>query len=293
MVARAKEYIRAGDIFQVVLGQRFERKSKADPFDVYRALRAVNPSPYMVYMQCAGVHPRREPGDPVPSEARRRVALRRRAVIVTNRPLAGTRKRGARRPTKMPPSSANCSPTRRSAPSTSCWWTWDATTSARGAEPGSVRLDRDHGDRALQPRDAHQLDGDGRPPRGARLLGRAAAALPVGTISGAPKIRAMQIIDELEPIGAGPTAAAWATSGSTGRWTSRSRCGRWSCRTAMPKGRVGVSPAGRRVASSRTQAGRPEYMETVNKAAALARAIDVAERAFGLVPPSHYTPSPA
>ena len=53
-VERAQEYIRAGDIFQVVLGQRFERTSKADPFDVYRALRAVNPSPYMVYMQSPG-----------------------------------------------------------------------------------------------------------------------------------------------------------------------------------------------------------------------------------------------
>ncbi|MEM7622960.1 MAG: chorismate-binding protein, partial [Planctomycetota bacterium] len=54
MVERALEYIRAGDIFQVVLGQRFERTSHADPFDVYRALRAVNPSPYMAYMQCPG-----------------------------------------------------------------------------------------------------------------------------------------------------------------------------------------------------------------------------------------------
>ena len=54
MLSKALVYIRAGDIFQVVLGQRFERKSKADPFDVYRVLRAVNPSPYMVYMQTQG-----------------------------------------------------------------------------------------------------------------------------------------------------------------------------------------------------------------------------------------------
>ena len=54
MIDKAKEYIRAGDIFQVVLGQRFERKSAVDPFDVYRALRAVNPSPYMGYLQCRG-----------------------------------------------------------------------------------------------------------------------------------------------------------------------------------------------------------------------------------------------
>ena len=54
MVERAREYIREGDIFQVVLGQRFERRSAADPFDVYRALRVVNPSPYMVYLQSEG-----------------------------------------------------------------------------------------------------------------------------------------------------------------------------------------------------------------------------------------------
>src|SRR5690606_39796932 len=54
MVEQAKEYILAGDIFQVVIGQRFARPSAADPFDVYRALRVVNPSPYMVYMQAPG-----------------------------------------------------------------------------------------------------------------------------------------------------------------------------------------------------------------------------------------------
>ena len=105
MVARAKEYIRAGDIFQVVLGQRFERRSAADPFDVYRALRAVNPSPYMVYMQARGCilvasspeilcRVRHTEGtSPLGGES----APRSGAVprILTNRPLAGTRKRGA------------------------------------------------------------------------------------------------------------------------------------------------------------------------------------------------------
>src|SRR4029077_19445944 len=86
MVGRALEYIRAGDIFQVVLGQRFERKSMADPFDVYRALRAVNPSPYMVYMQATGC---------ILVASSPEILCRVRRGVVTNRPLAGTRMRGA------------------------------------------------------------------------------------------------------------------------------------------------------------------------------------------------------
>ena len=90
MVERAKEYIRAGDVFQVVLGQRFERRSGADPFEVYRALRAVNPSPYMVYMQTGGAIL-------VASSPEILCRVRRNAeggLVLTNRPLAGTRRRG-------------------------------------------------------------------------------------------------------------------------------------------------------------------------------------------------------
>ncbi|MEM7754952.1 MAG: chorismate-binding protein, partial [Planctomycetota bacterium] len=91
MVERAQEYIRAGDIFQVVVGQRFERQSAADPFDVYRALRAVNPSPYMVYMQAG-------PCILIASSPEILCRVERDEAgksTVTNRPLAGTRKRGA------------------------------------------------------------------------------------------------------------------------------------------------------------------------------------------------------
>src|SRR5690606_37751373 len=92
MVGKAKEYIRAGDVFQVVLGQRFERRSAADPFDVYRALRTVNPSPYMVYLQGEGVIL-------IASSPEILCRVRKKGTDggyeLTNRPLAGTRRRGA------------------------------------------------------------------------------------------------------------------------------------------------------------------------------------------------------
>ncbi|MFM9956578.1 MAG: chorismate-binding protein, partial [Phycisphaerales bacterium] len=106
MLDKAREYIKAGDIFQVVLGQRFERRSKADPFDVYRALRAVNPSPYMAYMQCEGCilvasspeilcRVRRSPSPGAGAGGGfASVPHSRPRSIVTNRPLAGTRRRG-------------------------------------------------------------------------------------------------------------------------------------------------------------------------------------------------------
>jgi len=86
-VATTKEHILAGDVFQLVLSQRFERRTYADPFEVYRALRVVNPSPYMIYLQCRGaILVASSP------EILCRVGADRR---VTNRPLAGTRARGA------------------------------------------------------------------------------------------------------------------------------------------------------------------------------------------------------
>ena len=86
-VAETKEHILAGDVFQLVLSQRFERRTYADPFEVYRALRVVNPSPYMIYLQCRGaILVASSP------EILCRVGADRK---VTNRPLAGTRARGA------------------------------------------------------------------------------------------------------------------------------------------------------------------------------------------------------
>jgi anthranilate synthase component 1 len=113
-VRRAQEYIRAGDAFQVVLSRRTERESSADPFDVYRALRVVNPSPYQIYLQAEGC---------ILVASSPEILCRVRDRTVTNRPLAGTRRRGrddaaVLRVVAAAPWRASSSPTARSAPST-------------------------------------------------------------------------------------------------------------------------------------------------------------------------------
>ncbi len=111
-------YIKAGDIFQVVPSQRFAVETQADPFDIYRVLRVVNPSPFLFYLPY---------GDFALIGSSPEILVRVENGTVTIRPLAGTRRRGATRPRTVPwPKSSWRIP--RSAPSTSCSSTWDATT---------------------------------------------------------------------------------------------------------------------------------------------------------------------
>jgi len=282
MVAKAKEYIRAGDIFQVVLGQRFERKSAADPFDVYRALRAVNPSPYMVYMQARGCIL-------VASSPEILCRVRHRADgvrVLTNRPLAGTRKRGLtpaedvaleRELLADPKERAEhimlvdlgrndvgmvCTPGTIELPAIMAIERYSHVMHISSTVTGHLRPELDCWD-ALR------------------------ATLPVGTISGAPKIRAMQIIDELEPVRRGPYGGGMGYVSLDGDMDIALALRTMVVPTAMHKDGTGgesggwtyhLQAAGGIVADSETEA---EYMETVNKSAALARAIDAAEGAFG------------
>lgn len=276
MVSRAKEYIRAGDIFQVVLGQRFERVSKADPFDVYRALRAVNPSPYMVYLQASGCIL-------VASSPEILCRVRRSAgggLTVTNRPLAGTRKRGM-----TPEEDAALEQELLADPKERAEHIMlvDLGRNDVGvvARAGTIRLD------AIMEIERYShvmhisstVTGELR--AGLDAWDALVAALPVGTISGAPKVRAMQIIDELEPIKRGAYGGGMGCVGLDGQMdialTLRTmvvphglkKDGAWTYHLQASGGIVADSEAG------------PEYQETVNKSAALARAIDVAERSFG------------
>ena len=171
------------------------------PFAVYRGLRAVNPTPYMFYIAfddfalC---------GSPEPL-----VTVQGDQVEV--RPIAGTRRRGADAAEDRAPS-PSCSPIRRSAPSTSCWSTWGATTSAASAAPGTVEVD----ELMEVERYSHVMhlvsNVRGTLAPGTTPIDALRAAFPAGTRRGAPKIRAMEIIDELEPCAAGPTPAPSATS---------------------------------------------------------------------------------
>ena len=126
-----QEYILAGDAFQVVLSQRFEvPRDGVDPFDVYRALRVINPSPYMFHLEFP---------EAVVTGASPEVLVRLDGGEVEVRPIAGTRRRGATARGGRRARAASCWPTPRSGPSTSCWSTWGATTSGRVSAPGTVR----------------------------------------------------------------------------------------------------------------------------------------------------------
>ncbi|MBY0311017.1 MAG: anthranilate synthase component I [Phycisphaerales bacterium] len=276
MLAKAKEYIKAGDIFQVVLGQRFERRSRADPFDVYRALRAVNPSPYMVYMQCEGcILVASSP------EILCRVRRQQGERIVTNRPLAGTRKRGTTPEEDLALERDLLADPKELAEHVMLV---DLGRNDVGqvAKPGSIKLPA----MLTIERYSHVMHISSTVTGALRddvdCWDALRAALPVGTISGAPKIRAMQIIDELEPIRRGPYGGGMGYVGLDGDMdialALRTMVVPVARRSADGEWVYHLQAAGGIVADSETQA---EFQETVNKAAALARAIDVAEAAFG------------
>jgi anthranilate synthase component 1 len=279
IVSKALEYIRAGDIFQVVLGQRFEKWSSVDPFDVYRALRAVNPSPYMVYLQGEGTIL-------VASSPEILCRVRKAATpgaaaksIVTNRPLAGTRKRGTT-PEEDIALEKELLADQKERAEHIMLVDLGRNDLGRVCVPGSIALP------AVMEIERYShvmhisstVTGELRD--GLDCWDALAATLPVGTISGAPKIRAMQIIDELEPIRRGPYGGGMGYIGLDGQMdialalrtivvpVEKRRGGDWLYHLQASGGIVADS-----VADS-------EYHETVNKAAAMLRAIDVAERAF-------------
>ena len=192
----AKDYVVAGDIFQVVLAQRYDLELGADPFDVYRVLRQVNPSPYMYFVR----HPELTI---VGSSPEPMVQLLDRKVI--SRPIAGTRRRGktdehdrlmAAELTEHPKERAEHVMLVDLA----------RNDVGRVAEFGSVHVD----ELMTLERYSHvmhmtsQVSGDLRDEFGPIDVLR--ATLPAGTVSGAPKVRAMEIIDELEPVKRGPYA---------------------------------------------------------------------------------------
>ncbi len=287
MVARAKEYIRAGDVFQVVLGQRFERVSRADPFDVYRALRAVNPSPYMVYMQgegCILVASSPEILCRVGRKARRHGGTEARSgeeLVVTNRPLAGTRRRGGTAEEDAALERELLADPKERAEHIMLV-DLGRNDVGKVAKAGTIALPR-----VMEvERYSHVMHISstvtGELREGLDCWDALRATLPVGTISGAPKIRAMQIIDELEPVRRGPYGGGMGYAGLDGQMdialTLRTMVVPTALRKADGSWVYHLQAAGGIVADSDAQA---EYQETVNKAAAMARAVEVAESAFG------------
>ena len=190
IVERAREYIHAGDVIQVVLAQRFECELRARPFDIYRCLRTLNPSPYMFFLRT---------GDRIVLGASPEVMVRLEGDEVTVRPIAGTRPRGtSERDDKGLERELRSDPKEIS--EHIMLVDLGRNDVGRVAEVGSVEVT----ERLIVERYSHVMhlvsNVRGRLRAGLDAFDAFRATFPAGTLSGAPKIRAMEIIDELEPV---------------------------------------------------------------------------------------------
>ena len=255
-VRRIREYILAGDAFQVVLSQRLSVSLGGSPFDLYRALRSLNPSPYLYFMELDGV-------SLVGSSPE--VLARVEDGTVTVRPIAGTRPRG-RDPSEDRKLADDLLGDEKELAEHRMLVDLGRNDVGRVARYGTVRVP----ELMAVERYSHvmhlcsQVEGELREGLGAIDVLR--ACFPAGTVSGAPKIRAMEIIEELEPVRRGPYAGAVGYLGYGGMSMDTAI----SIRTMLVhEGRAFVQAGAGIVADS--DPGR-EYEETLNKARALLRA---------------------
>lgn len=264
VVEACKEYIRAGDIFQVVPSQRLTVETTAAPFDIYRALRVVNPSPFMFVLNTAGI-------TLVGSSPE--ILCRVEDGLITSRPLAGTRPRG-RTEEEDQALEAELLADEKERAEHIMLVDLARNDVGRVAKPKTIQLS----DLMTVERYSHVMhivsNVTGELAGGRTALDALRASLPVGTVSGAPKIRAMEIIDEFEPTRRGPYAGAVGYVDFSGNMDT---C--ITLRTmVVAGGKVYLQAGGGIVADSQPEA---EYQETLNKARGLIRAIEVAEMGFG------------
>jgi anthranilate synthase component 1 len=259
MVERAKEYIRAGDIFQVVPSQRWALPLEAAPFALYRAVRRINPSPYMFFFNLGGFHI---------VGASPEILVRVRGGKVTIRPIAGTRPRG-RTPEEDKALELDLLADPKERAEHLMLLDLGRNDVGRVAKIGTVRPT----EQFTVERYSHvmhivsNVEGELSPEHDA--LSALLAGLPAGTVSGAPKIRAMEIIDELEKEKRGIYAGAVGYFSAAGEMDT---C--IALRTGVIKdGTLYVQAGGGVVYDSDPEA---EYQETVNKAKALMIAAAVA-----------------
>ncbi|HET7199514.1 MAG TPA: anthranilate synthase component I [Burkholderiales bacterium] len=258
-VGRAIRYVRDGDIMQVVLSQRLSRPFSGSPLSLYRALRSINPSPYMFYFdfgdfQVVGASPEIL------------VRLERRAVTV--RPIAGTRPRGASREKDLELERELLADPKERAEHVMLV-DLGRNDVGRVAATGSVRLT----EKMTVERYSHVMhivsNVEGKLREGLDCLDVLRAAFPAGTVSGAPKVRAMEIIDELEPDKRGLYAGAVGYLGFNG---DMDLC--IAIRTALVKqGLLHVQAGAGIVADSVPES---EWQETRAKARAVLRAAEIA-----------------
>ena len=261
MVQKAKEYIVAGDIIQVVLSQRFHTKTGLSPFALYRALRHINPSPYLFYLKL---------GDVIQIGSSPEILVRLENREIELRPIAGTRPRGKTADEDRALEEELLADPKERAEHLMLV-DLGRNDTGRVAKPGSVEV-RDlllieryshvmhivSGVHGLLLDDKDQFD-------------VMSACFPAGTVSGAPKIRAMEIIEELEPARRGPYAGAVGYFGFSGNMDF---C--ITIRTFVMRDSDLWIQAGAGIVADSDQ--QKEFEETLNKARGLRRAVELAEK---------------
>jgi len=260
-VLRAKEYIAAGDIIQVVLAQRFSRTTTADPFDVYRCLRSINPSPYLYYLTL---------GDMAVAGASPEVLVRLEDGVMTVRPIAGTHPRAASASEDEKLAQKMLADPKERAEHVMLL-DLGRNDVGRVALPGTVEVT----EQFVVERYSHVMhlvsNVEGKVAPAFDAIDALRAAFPAGTLSGAPKVRAMQIIDELEPSRRGVYGGALGYFGFSGSMDTAI-----TIRTAvLSGGKVHVQAGAGVVADSDPQS---EYEECVAKSRAILAAVELAEK---------------
>jgi anthranilate synthase component I len=261
IVNKAKKYIRAGDIIQVVLSQRFSKKIKADDFDIYRALRLLNPSPYMFYMRLDGF---------CVIGSSPEILVRKEHNTAETRPIAGTKPRGKDEADELRLEKELISDEKERAEHIMLV-DLGRNDLGRVCLKGTVKVPE------LMKIEKYShvmhivstVTGQLKPGTDAFDLFR--ACFPAGTLSGAPKIRAMEIIDELEPEARGPYGGALGYFSFSGNMDMAI-----TIRTMIVKGKTAFVQAGAGIVADSVP--EREYVESKNKAAALFAAIETAER---------------
>ena len=258
-VARAKEYIAAGDIYQVVLSERLELEVKSEPFDVYRALRALNPSPYMYFLRM---------GDMTVLGSSPEMLVRVQGRALNYRPIAGTRARGRDEAEDQRLEQQLRSDEKERAEHVMLV-DLGRNDVGRVSEYGSVKV------RELMfvERYSHVMHLvsaiEGKLRADLDAVAAFAACFPAGTLSGAPKVRAMQIIEELEPVRRGVYGGAVLYADFAGNLDS---C--IAIRTMMLKGRNAYIQAGAGIVADSDPSS--EFQECENKVEALLAAVRLA-----------------
>ncbi|WCJ29235.1 Anthranilate synthase component 1 [Euphorbia peplus] len=280
-VLQAKEHILAGDIFQIVLSQRFERRTFADPFEIYRALRIVNPSPYMAYLQARGCIL-------VASSPEILTRVKKRKII--NRPLAGTVRRG-KTPKEDEMLAKQLLNDEKQCAEHIMLVDLGRNDVGKVSKPGTVKVERlmdierySHVMHISSTVSGELLDD-------LTSWDVLRAALPVGTVSGAPKVKAMELIDQLEVTRRGPYSGGFGGISFSGDMdialalrtmviptTSRFNTMYSYKDSGSRQEWVAHLQAGAGIVADSDPAD--EQRECENKAAGLARAIDLAEDSF-------------